>query len=177
MYFNNLKSILKCINEYNFINILQFLIKNDKKFNINILDNFSNNLLHLICRDHKLLIFEFIVQNTNIKYNIQNEDGRTPLHIAMIYSSSRELSCKRDKKQNINKHILNSNKIINYLLKLYPEALEVKDIFNKTPIDYYTIHSEIKDIKIIKNFDKIFKNYFNKNIYIEKLIIYLIRKR
>ena len=168
---NELKIEMKTGKEDKFINILKGLLGD--LFNFNQTDEYGNTLLHFACRERKYNVVIFLLDN-GANPSITNMDGRLPIHLATIYSSSRELSMLSS---NINNNINNSTKIINKLLQVYPLSLSVKDNDGLTPLDYYAIHSQIIEINIISRICKLFNcNTVNKDI-LEKIEIYLLLKK
>ena len=58
---------------------------NLKFYNINIVDEKNNSLLHIAILNNNPEIVSFLVMNS-INLNSQNEAGNTPLHFSILYN-------------------------------------------------------------------------------------------
>ena len=162
------------INKYTDEKFIIFLKKKQNKINLNLLDEYGNTMLHLFCRKRKYKIIKYLLDN-GADPKIKNYDGRVPLHFATIYGSGREISSILNLGFIDVKNIMeNSKKIIDILLLSCPESMFITDNFGYTPLNYYEMHSQIKDIKLIKDLCKLL-GCTTKNM--EKIETYLLLKK
>ena len=66
-------------------NDIKMLRDNLKFYNINIVDEKNNSLLHIAILNNNPEIVSFLVMNS-INLNSQNEAGYTPLHFSILYN-------------------------------------------------------------------------------------------
>jgi len=146
--FTTLKNQIKCTSEETYLKKLSTEL--EKQFNVNQVDEFGNTLLHYACRERKYSIINMLLAHS-ADVTISNNDGRLPIHIAAIYGSMREIKNIIHSETPINDIVKSSNSIFSRLLTEFPESISVVDHHNNTPLYYFTIHSDLSDIKILKN--------------------------
>lgn len=162
--FEELTDLIKLGRNLEFVSKLKYYRKT-LHFDINMRNEYENTLLHIACRNRSIEIVEFLIGLYNIKVDIQNADGRTPLHIAAIYGAT-DRSYYTSNIGNTKNKIANSSTIINLLIDRSPYTLLIRDNNNMTPVDYFNIHSDPDTNSKLKTK---YKNYKRNNNFFETL--------
>lgn len=161
--FEELQNLIKENKIELFLNKVSTYIK--QGFDINETNEYGNTLLHLACRKRNLKIVTTLINSYDAKTDIQNLDGRNPLHIAAIYGSSdvAYYICQdRSTKNNID----NTKNIIAAILQKSKHTILMTDNNNMTPINYFVIHSNIESNSAL---NKIYKSYKRKIDFFETI--------
>lgn len=165
-----LKTHIRDTDEHKYLKKL--LLELNKKFNINQVDEFGNTLLHYACRERKYNVINCLLDN-NADVSIPNYDGRLPIHIVAIYGATREIGCMMRNTSQVKEIIKSSHNTFNKLLSKFPESISIMDNHNNTPLNYFTIHSDISDIKILKNIGYMIKFSSKNNDYMIRTYLQL----
>jgi ankyrin repeat protein len=115
-------------------------IYHDKDLSVDEINKHGNTLLHMACKSRNYEIVKALISTYGARVDIQNVDGRTPLHIATIYGATNITYYIAQNKKN-KKQIENSSDIISLMIEHSPHILIMPDKDNMTPINYYSIHS------------------------------------
>ncbi|VBB17691.1 hypothetical protein YASMINEVIRUS_154 [Yasminevirus sp. GU-2018] len=118
----------------------------EPSFSINSQNEYGNTLLHVACRSRKDEVVRVLLNDYNARIDIQNADGRTPLHIATIYGST-DKTCYILKGGSTKEQIASATDIISMLVNTAPYVLQIKDNDGMTAMNYFNIHSELSSNK------------------------------
>lgn len=162
--FEELIDLIKLGRDLEFVSKLRYYQK-ILHFDVNMRNEYGNTLLHIACRNRNSIIVEFLLRLYNIKVDIQNADGRTPLHIASIYGAT-DRSYYTSNIGNTKNKIADASTIINLLIERSPYTLLIRDNNNMTPVDYFNIHSDVNTNSTLKTK---YKNYKRNNNFFETL--------
>lgn len=146
--FTQLKSFIKDADEERYIVELKKALNGD--FNVDQTDEYGNTLLHYASRERKYSIIDYLL-SMNADPNIINDDGRLPIHMAAIYCSRRDIGNLIGAVSVIDRAIDDSNRIFSRLLLRSPSSIRVEDDHDNTPLDYYSLHSDLSDIPVLTN--------------------------
>ena len=180
----------------------KFLKQVDIYYNLNQIDinqtnEFGNTLLHMASRNRNIEIVEALIDKYDVMVTIQNVDGRTPLHLAVIYGmndkayniSTYNKINKSNKSNKYSKYVekieSNSEKIISKLINKNSNVLMIEDINSMDPMKYYNTYSNLDSHKSLDRKYKSYKiktNFFDEikktdpNGYKDSMHIYFLMK-
>jgi len=109
-----------------YLDIAEFLIKNSKNINVNLVDDNGNSILHVLIflqkyTNRKLKMFKFLVEEAHANVFHVNNRGESVLHICAYYGSL---------------------DVLIYVLKTYKFNVNLQDFAGKTAI-LHTIMSKV----------------------------------
>lgn len=156
---NNVTALHQSINLKD-INIIKLLLNNEA--DLNIQDVYGNTPLFYVIYDELFTLIQLFISYPNIKYNITNLNGCTPLHILLYNYEKIKNNIKIDKfieETNLNIQDNNGNTCLHLLI--YNKILDKYNLCNKE------LNIFIKNANNISCFDLIKKNNGYINIIIE----------
>lgn len=151
-------------------------------YSINKTNEYGNTLLHLACRKRNYKLVNILLDNYEARIDIKNKDGKTPLHMAIIYGSN-NIAYYLFKMADAENDINTSTNTIIKMMELSPHVLMMEDNDNKTPMYYYIQYSDILSNNSIQKIYKKYNmkvNFFNQikdknyNDYVLTLEIYYL---
>lgn len=177
---DNLFMLIKLNNTNKFM--INLKIYHKKGLHIDQIDQYGNTLLHMACRNRNYTIVKTLICDYNARCDIQNQDERNALHFATIYGST-NIAYYLSNDGSTKKQIENSSDIINLLTNNAPYTLMMKDKDNMTPINYYSLHSDLennnnlyKHYKAYKHKSKFFDLIKNNTDYKLTMSIYFLTR-
>ena len=149
--FDKIKSLIKGDDEKKSVSNLKDML-HVNSLSINYTDEYGNTLLHYACRERKYKIIKSLL-NDGANPSITNDDGKLPIHFAAIYGSKSEMYSMRAFRKYPIRFIQDDkiNKIFDILLNAYPISIGIEDKNGNDPFDYFIIHSNLSDIRILHN--------------------------
>jgi hypothetical protein len=157
--FEELTNLIKLGNDAEFISKLKYYQKT-VKFNVNTPNEYGNTLLHTACKNRNYEIVNILIDTYNAKADMQNADGRTPLHIATIYGST-DKAFYTFQNKGAKQQISSSSDIINLIVDRFSHVLLIRDKDNMTPMNYFNTHSDIASNTSLNNKYKNYKRNIN----------------
>jgi len=139
--FEELTNLIKLERNLEFKSKLKFYQKT-KRFSVDTQNEYGNTLLHAACKNRNYEITKVLLEIYRAKPDIQNADGRTPLHIATIYGST-DKTFYTFQKGWTKQQMTNASNIIDLMVNRSPYVLLIRDKDNMTPMNYFNTHSDI----------------------------------
>ncbi len=144
------------------VNFLKQLEMYYDSIDVNQMNEYGNTMLHMACRSRNLDIVVALIDRYDASVIIQNLDGRTPLHLAVIYGMNDKayniLKLKGGKLERIES---NSEKIISKLINANQSTLMIKDKDAMDPMSYYNIYSNLDSHQSLDKNNKSYKTKSN----------------